>query len=176
MKGYERMKKLQRILAAIMTIVLLLTSVGFTEETQMIELTPEQITELTAEPEETAEVISTPAEIAERPADEEIPTDSEESAEGTIVERIVEPISEVAFEATTEITAEPALAPIPETVIEPTVESPTEPTEKPTIEPTTNANSSTNDIIYLQQCLVLKTQPLCTAVESNLRERVLDEK
>ena len=37
-------------------------------------------------------------------------------------------------------------------------------------------NLSPVSLPYLQQSLVLKTRPLCTAVESNPRERVLDEK
>lgn len=146
------MNRIRRILSAVMAAAIIMTGIpfGFAEEGQMIELTPEQIAELTMpeemaieEPEPAEEAVAEPVGITEEPAVEEIPAETEKLTAEPTVEITAEPTIEVKLEPTIEATVEPfietTVEPTTEPVAEPTVEVEVTPeplpTEEPTVEP-----------------------------------------
>lgn len=128
-----------RILAAVMAMVIIMTGLplGLAEE-QTIELSPEQIAELTAAPEEPTEKASAPEEPAEEPsaeAGEEATVTPEEPTPEPVptTEATTEPTIEAATEATPEATPEPDAEATAAPEAEPTPEASAEVTAEPTI-------------------------------------------
>ena len=140
------MKRIQRALAALMAITILMMGVhfSFAEESEVIKTVMEQIGEATATP-------------TSQPMQEPIST--EESTAAPAIEVTAEPIEE----PTIEVTAEPTEEPTIEVTVDPTVEETIEETPEPVDDPIDEVLPKTAQELVV--CVGLKLSEIAEAFE-----------
>ncbi len=145
--------KFKRILATLLMLAMLMSSTLVLAD-EMVELTPEQIAELTGVEECSAEKTeptvsseATPKPFAKPTAEAEVTVEpiTEPAIEATIVPT-VEATAEPTVEPNEEPTVEPMVVPTEETIAEATIEPTKAPVEEPTAEPETNPINEIEEI------------------------------